>query len=351
MILADAGRLRRELADARDVCRRLGLDEGAKPQGQGLVIRCPWHADNTPSCSVREATDGTIATNCFACGHKGDVFDLVAVANGFDCQRDFRRVLQLAADLAGSALEEPAPRPPVREAEARGDYPPFVEAARLWASCRPVLDDPPVVRWLCSRRLNPEAVEAFDVARALPIASPLPRWARFGGRSWSEAGYRCVLPMFDERGDLRSLRARRVLDGEGPKALPPTGYRIGGLVMAEPLAQRLLKTGRWPGCWSEAASPQIVIGEGEPDFLTWAGRHSDADEDGPAAFGIVAGSWTAGIAARLPTGSRVVIRTDHDPPGEKYAEAIAATLAGRVSLSRGGALSCDVCIARSRGVG
>lgn len=350
MILADAGRLRQELADARDVCRRLGLDEGAKPQGRGLIIRCPWHADKTPSCSVREAADGTLSVHCFACDHRGDVLDLVAVVNGIDCQREFRRVLRLASDLAGSALEDPRPRQhPVRRPEVRGDYPPFDEVAKLWASCRPVLDDPPVVRWLCSRGLDPGAVEASGVARALPIGMPLPRWARCGGRTWSEAGYRCVLSMFDERGDLRSVRVRRVVEGQGPKALPPTGHRIGGLVMAESFAQRILKTGKWPDCWSEAATPRIVIAEGEPDFLTWAGLRSDADEDGPLAFGIVAGSWTVGIAARVPTGSRVVIRTDHDPAGEKYADVISASLAGRVSMSRGGALSCDACIERSRG--
>ena len=38
------------------------------------------------------------------------------------------------------------------------------------------------------------------------------------------------------------------------------------------------------------------------------------------------------IAARIPTGASVVIRTHHDEPGERYAQQIAASLHGRCRI-------------------
>lgn len=99
-------------------------------------------------------------------------------------------------------------------------------------------------RWLRARALDPSRVDDNGLARALPDDVTLPRWARFQRRPWPERGYRCVLPMFDEAGMLRSLRVRCVNDQSGPKALPPTGHRVGGLVMADTLGRALLAKGR-----------------------------------------------------------------------------------------------------------
>ena len=53
-------------------------------------------------------------------------------------------------------------------------------------------------------------------------------------------------------------------------------------------------------------------------------------------LGIFAGSWSNALAARIPTGTRVAIRTDHDDngAGDRYAELIARSLAGRCELRR-----------------
>lgn len=96
--------IREALTDVRHVCTELGLLEGPRSfqrQRGGLVIRCPWHADRSPSCSVRIAKDGTIAAHCFACDNSGDVLSLIAVAYGIDTTRNFREVLRLGAELAG----------------------------------------------------------------------------------------------------------------------------------------------------------------------------------------------------------------------------------------------------------
>jgi len=77
-----------------------------------------------------------------------------------------------------------------------------------------------------------------------------------------------------------------------------------------------------------------VIAEGEPDWLTWASRQADSDEQGPAVFGVESGSWTAEIAARIPDSTRIVIRTHLDASGETYARKIATTLSPRCRVLR-----------------
>jgi len=305
-----------------------------------MLLRCPWHTEHTPSCSVRCAADGTIAVHCFGCEASGDVFDLVAVAHDLNTRQDFPEVLRLAAELAGirSDRGDAHRGPPARRLRGLPEsaYPPVEDVAALWAACSPVGDASEVAGWLHSRALDAGAVESFDLARALPQGAQLPGWACWQGQTWGEAGYRLVLPVFDGLGIMRSLRARRVVDGEGPKNLAPAGYRTGGLVMADALGCALLTSGRRPEGWPESVPLRIVVAEGEPDFLTWATRFSDADETAPAVLGVVSGSWASGIAKRLPDGARVIVRTDHDEPGEKYARAVHASVRGRCTVLRGG---------------
>ena len=289
---------------------------------------------------MRRAADGTLAVHCFACDFGGDVFDLVAVAHGLETRRDFPEVLRLAAELAGVPSDGIGARrgsfKPRPHFLVEASYPPAEEVSGLWAAGRPVGDVPKVVGWLKSRALDAGAVEDFDLARALPLGVRLPCWAACRGQAWGEAGYRLLLPMFDGLGVLRSLRARRVVNGEGPKNLAPAGFSTGGLVMADALGRKLLATGRRPEGWPDAVPLQIVVAEGEPDFLTWGTRFSDGNATAPAVLGLVSGSWTSGIAGRLPDGARVIVRTHLDEPGEKYARAVHESLRGRCTLLRGG---------------
>jgi CHC2 zinc finger len=329
-----AGELRSRLTDARDLCRALGLEEGAQPNGRGLLVKCPWHLDRDPSCSVRPGPDGTLAVKCFGCDATGDALTLIAGANGLDARRDFPRVLEIAADLAGTDLADPPPRQrPAPPPAAERGYPPADEVAALWESCSPVSTVSDVAGWLVSRGVAPAAVEGRGLARALHSKTPLPAWARFQGRDWLEIGHRCLIPTFDEHGAMRSLRARRVVDGRSPKCLPPVGFRASGLVMADTLALHLLRTGQLPEPRAEHVPLRVVICEGEPDYLAWA--TGIAGPNVPAVLGIVAGSWTPEIAGRIPDGSRVVIRSHPDAAGERYSAAIVATLSGRCALLRG----------------
>ena len=96
--------IRRRLADPGRVVAALGLGKGSRPSTRGVMVRCPAHEDSTASCSVRAGKDGTIIAVCHGCQWRGDVLGLVAAVRGLDPRREFRRVLEEAARLAGVTL-------------------------------------------------------------------------------------------------------------------------------------------------------------------------------------------------------------------------------------------------------
>jgi len=98
----------------------------------------------------------------------------------------------------------------------------------------------------------------------------------------------------------------------------------------------VFKLGKVPAWWNRSVPLRIVIVEGEPDFLTWSNKPSDADEYAPAVIGVASGSWTINIANRIPAEATVVVRTHHDEAGDKYAAKIHETLVGRVADLRRG---------------
>ena len=180
------------------------------------------------------------------------------------------------------------------------------------------------------------AVAGADVARALPDDASCPPWARFGRSTWVEADYRLIVPLYDARGDLVSVRARRVLVDERkvPKALPPPGYNMRGAIMANPTARAVLAAGCRPAWWPAGLPVRLVVTEGEPDFLTWSTSPASSGPSGVGVFGVMSGTWTPDLAARIPSGARVTIRTHDDPTGDKFATLINTTLAARCTVLR-----------------
>ena len=110
----------------------------------------------------------------------------------------------------------------------------------------------------------------------------------------------------------------RNVHGGSPKSIGPSGFGRRGLIMADGLSQQVLRTATRPS-WFEDRELRIVVAEGEIDLLLVATAAGDADEYAHASFGVFAGSFTAEIAARIPAESTVVIATDHDQPGDRYA--------------------------------
>lgn len=328
-----ARELRARLSDPIAVCSALGLDEGAQREGGGLKIRCPWHSEARPSCSVKAYQDGAIGVKCFSCQKGGDVFSLIAVAKNLDPARDFPRILEEAERLAGEA-----PRGPARPARGPAPPPALEELRQLWAECLPATAE---AAELERRGLDPGALADREILRCLPRIGSLPPWARRAGASWQSSGHRAIFALYNHRGELASVHARNLAPAApDPKALHPIGGSGRGLILADLGGQVLLTDGRIPeGGW-------ILIGEGCPDFATLASVYSDADEGAPAAvLAVIEGSWTEEIAARIPDRARVVIWTHADAQkideatgkrsgqaGQKYARRIAASLASRCDL-------------------
>jgi hypothetical protein len=324
-----AREIRYALVDPFAVCEKLGLLAGKgsfSRQAGGVLVRCPWHDDRTPSCSVRRGGDGTLAVRCHGCGVGGDALSLVAAVHHLSTKRDFRRVLIAAADLAGlhgivreletgesvPRAKPVAPTPP--PADAR-DYPSAAEVSALWSCATPVTADPEASAWLAGRALDAERVAAHDLARAIPTGASLPRWARYRGTAWTETGHRLLFPMRDPSGIVRTVRAGRLTDGDSPKRLPPGGHKASGVVLACSLGAGML-TGTY-------SPKRILVVEGEPDFLTaatWSMREPTA------VLGLVSGSWTPAHAMRVPFGTTVFVWTHLDEAGDRYAAEVRQTL-------------------------
>lgn len=311
-----------------DDARNVTLETAA----MGLGISVSRHGGPCPLCGHEDACKAQAGGRwwCFSGVHGGDVVDLVsAVLVGevykrphIDAVRGWFASQGWCDSYGDAAPAVPRRAPPPRPVEAEPTYPPAEEVAAFLRQCIPCSDADDVVDWMVQRRgLGVDAPRRLAVVGVLALSrrAECPTWAHLGKRTWTDLGYRVVVPMYDHTGAARSVRARCVGDPPwdgAPKALPPRDHSQRGLVMANRPGVRMLLG---------IASPvEVVVVEGEPQWmaacLRWPSR---------AVLGIVSGSWTAELAARVPMGAEVLVVTDHDSAGEKYAVKVAETLEGR----------------------
>lgn len=280
---------------------------------------------------------GALGWRCWACDASGDALDVLAYrVTGARLTGDRDQLDRLRQDLESRGLiSEQGTRPsrpsraptrpePPPEPEPSESWPPLDEILDFYRSGLKVSDDDQVVSFLQGRyhqhadRLI-AMLEHLDLARAIPDRAH-PKWARLGGRRWREQGYRLMFPLVDAGGIVRSLRVRRTSAGTDlPKAIPPVGYGVRGLVLACDRAAALLRS-EVPEWWPEGRRHRLVIVEGETDWMTWLSqRREDTD---PALVALYSGSWLPAHSSALPHGSILHIRTDHDNAGHRYAEGI-----------------------------
>lgn len=334
---------------AVDVARELGLEVRENPSGWSIGPCPACDADRRhPSRKDRRGAIGVGSKHpegwrCHECDASGDAIDLVAyVLEGRRCRElagdrkdRVREWCERFAGVDGGRRYRPTTKEPPR-------YPAADELAQLWEICGPVVDDVEAAAWLTARGIDPELVAARDLARALPIGAGAvaPAWAAFEresgpARSWDEAGFRLIVPLYDAAGVMRSVIARRITEGKGIKGVSPTGCKRSELVMADAMGRYALEHGRAHAELGDR--PVLVVAEGEADFLCWATEPYRGARFGT--WGIVSGSWSKGIAARVPSGAALVIATDHDEPnpktgkrqGEEYCAAIVASLEARAA--------------------
>jgi hypothetical protein len=116
-------------------------------------------------------------------------------------------------------------------------------------------------------------------------------------------------------------------DGDIGKGLFPSGHSAKGFFLADSFARLLITVGI-PKWWRQSKAPKIIITEGPIDFLTVATQFG-CSEYAPAVLGVVSGSWSDELAARIPTECRVVVKVHRDGAGAKYRDAICRSLSGR----------------------
>jgi hypothetical protein len=333
---------------------------GLQSMPKGSIGPCPACGAELRSTSDKAERRGPIWTtpndggwHCYKCRSEGNSVDLASFAllgRKAVGREDMARLAKAIGAKLGHVpsvrtvrTPEPPKRPPQRDVE------------ELWAACRPVTSDADVSTWLQSRAIDPEAVAAADLARALPYSSnvpdpdeweagldpgdplrnggELPGWCLYVGQTWADSSHRLILPLFDRSGRMVSLRARALNPGTPKdKAAVPSGYEVRSTVMACGIGSGLLRgeeTSR-----DHVRSHGLWIIEGEPDFLTLSTWKAWKQPVPPAAFGIMSGGWSAEIAAKVPTGSKVVIATHQDENGDRYFQQIADTLMGRVNVKR-----------------
>lgn len=337
---------------------------------RGMIAPCPACGALQREKTIRRgpvgiAREGT-GWQCHAsgCGARGDAIDLVSYALAKVRFRDLR--IPGGGDVRawfavhGWADPEPGGRsaPPRAPLAVPGLPPPDPstwepdgvapgELEEFWESCTQATEDSNVCSWAKSRGFDARDLAALDLARALPD-DHLPAWVPevgLPGPTWRRC-YRLVVPLWSVGGKLQTLRFRAITEppGRRPKALAVKGAPIGGSVLADPLGQALLRGEReddgvgWSG--------SLIVTEGEPDVWTYAtiARRTELRAVYPSAWtatgatwavwGLVAGSWRPELAALVPDGTRVAVDTHADEAGDRYAEMVMKSLAGRCRVRR-----------------
>lgn len=292
------------------------------------------------------ALGGFVAAGALAHSEAEDYLLDAAAATGLplgEAQGQIRRGLYAGQKTPRTLPEAGSYRPPtsqlVRLPGYRREppkYPPRHEIEDLWSACHPVSSAAEAVAWFCYRyRYRDqyasllERAEMWDLVRVIPPSLPLPSWARSRQGTWVQSGHRLLFRLWDATGSFTSVRARGLTPTATPKSLSPAGFQVKGVVLSDPLGVQLA-SGADLNWWT----PVVLVLEGEPDWLVWAAQQREAEEQGPACFGLHAGSWGQDLGDRIPTNAEVIIRTDNDAAGDDYAEHVIRTLAGRCRLYR-----------------
>ncbi len=257
----------------------LSLLPGVRRVGKEWRCRCPAHEDSTPSLGIRAGADGRVLLICRA----GCTTDAVCAAIGLTKADLFLR-------NATWERNEPLTFGPASAAEV-------LRKARARALDDDTVDeDAEVYRFLNDRGLSESWEErSFGiVAKGMDLPEAVGRWA--------DTGHQIVGPLYDAKGEIANVQARRIRSGD-PKTLFPKGSLARGLVFANAPGLRLLRR-------ELPRDVPVLYGEGLTDSLAFAITTRlpvlCAPGTSNAASGI--GSW---VRRRV-----VCLALDCDAPGE-----------------------------------
>jgi hypothetical protein len=325
---AHVDELRRRFTDVATLVAGLGIRDAAKVQPRGVFVPCPWHAERSPSCSITIGPDGTLRVRCFGCGHSGDALSLIAAVRGLDLRRDFLRVLREGEAIVGNVDVR---APPYRAAAPPG-RPPEAELLALWNAAGPFavtdVDPPPsnlaVARFVASRRWWPPNLDQLGIARVLPRVFDWPSW---WPSTWAST-YRVAALAYEPDGRAASLHARAVQPVEvDQRQRWPRGCLAKGLLLADALGVAAL-------CGSAPPSlGGIAITEGLTDTIAMALAFAEAAKPW-AVLGVTSTTGTDALKRVRWPSVPVVVATDPDAAGDRYAREVRSALPRHLDVRR-----------------
>lgn len=279
--------------------------------------------------------------HCHACGQKGSVVGLVSLhLFKVQIEKGDPRWPEIQAWCSEHGLFNGAPGKVV--ALPPPSRPPPHEVAALWDASLPIRDAAAEVApsastraalaFLAQRDFQPGDLPA-DLVRLLPDPRKH-RYPCWWPRSWA-AAWRLVVCAYTPQGTAASLHARSVIPDEGgPKTRWPKDYEARGLLFANSQGVQLLR-GERPEIQA------VLIVEGLTDLLAAARLCLPI-----AVLGGASGCWVALEAVRFPEHVPIIVGTDLDPTGDKYAMEIARFVrprsAHRMRLSEVGRQGADL---------
>ncbi len=318
----DARDVRDALCDPRGLCDALGLLDGPRSwsrQARGVLVRCPWHEERTPSCSVFVGGDGTVAVKCHGCGASGDALSLVAAVRGLDLRADFGAVLEECAYLAGVRLTPPSTGYVARPAPAPRAAPVTLGDDAFAALADALLELCPVEG----------EVDAWGYLRRRGIAELARGWAALPSSATGRAQVRDALVARVGRDAwLRSGLAH----ADGPKAgewlfgdhrlvIPWRAAGVQGAVVT--LQRRLLRAPSSP------SEPRYVVPRGRPATVPYGCETALEELGAGMELCIVEGAIDT-LAMRLLAGRAGLERATVGIPGVEHWRRCAGPLCGAV---------------------
>lgn len=217
----------------------------------------------------------------------------------------------------------PRPVPKTPKAQRRQDYPPQGDIAALWTASTRLeelisaesygTNDDIAYRFLESRGYDAELLGEQGIAKLLPLEYDWPKGFHWGGKGI----WRLAVLAFDTKGVPRSIHARAVCESDR-KTRWPYSYSATDLLFAEPLAHRMLMG-------EHVELETLIVCEGLTDFLSASQAAIRAGSD-IAVIGAASGSFGSLSEVAVPRRTQVLVATDDDRHGQRYARNVRAAL-------------------------
>ena len=254
---------------------------------------------------------------CYRCGAHGDVIDLVSFSiHGVrNSEVNDRRQIREFFDVTNFATDDV-------EIPNKVEFPPKQDIEKLSKVLGKTIianfKHKEIYEYLQSRFIDPlKVTEASIYPDDFPYAELTRVPAKNGGKMefwpsiWANK-HPIAIPLYDPMGRIVSFQGRAILPNTKVKSRCPAHYSNMGLFFAN--SHMLNHLNR------EVEYKEFWIVEGEMDFLTLSSEY-----DVPV-IGIRNGSIESFAYMTFPDNARIIIATDNNKVGEKYAERIATYL-------------------------